>query len=173
VRDFHWVEHEELDHLCGVFDSWALDDRQSRARIHMTEQFARLLTKQEHLIELNDSIGPRRGWKGPAPTATQQQRLFEATQDRFQTYYATLSSIVAFLNRLPEFTAKYGHPSHNSTAKAIAWMRTLTTLPFLEQTTDCGKGIPCRPRSSGWYSALRLEHVEGGTSRRSDAHLVW
>lgn len=109
----------------------------------MTEQFARLLKKQEHLIEVNEKIGYRPGWKTPTPTATQQQRLFEATQDLFQTYYAALAAMVAFLNRLPKFTAKYGHPSHNSTAKAIIWMRSLAELPFLahmpflEENADC------------------------------------
>jgi hypothetical protein len=136
MPDFDYVQRDELETLAQALHGLDLDERQRKAQIHLTEQFLRLLTKQDNLIDLNERIGHRPGWSGPAPTATQQQDLFEATQDFFQTYYATLSALFAFLNRLPKFTAKYGRPNHQSTAKAINWLRTLTLLPFMDKCAD-------------------------------------
>jgi len=135
LNDFQWVSQDELESLSRSFARWDLDTRQHVARVHMTEQFLRLLNKQERLIELSQNVAYRTISALRTPTAGEQQDIFEATQDFYLTFYTAFQAMVSFLNRLPKFTRKYGNVPHLSTGRAIKWARDLD-VPLVANLCD-------------------------------------
>ncbi|MCS5722503.1 hypothetical protein N1028_16845 [Herbiconiux sp. CPCC 203407] len=74
-----------------------LSPQHRQATRHLEESLHRLERKRKAIEAVRARI-PRTGLGLVAPSEAQQHDLFDTTQDFFQTYYATISALAAFLN---------------------------------------------------------------------------
>lgn len=96
-----------------------LTDNQRLASQHFGESLLRLIRHRDGLEAHQRGFG-RNSFGFPDPTYEQRNLLFDMTQNYFQTFYATLSALIAFCNVLP--TSLIGSPPFSSMARSIEWI---------------------------------------------------
>jgi len=117
------------------FTHWDSSPSQEQAADHLEESLLRLFEKRDELQMARGALSPVSiFYPESRPTRRQQNRLFTATADFFQSYYAAVSAFISFVKRHSDV---FGDAPHNSVAKFIKWYQPHAlfpdqTIPLLE-----------------------------------------
>jgi hypothetical protein len=94
------VQNGDIVYWAHYADHCDFNAPQRQAARHLRESMHRLLRYRDRLDEIRNTF-PVSAVSGLfRPTSEQQHRLFDATQDFYQTFYATLSAWAGFLARV-------------------------------------------------------------------------
>lgn len=128
----YWI-HEMRGH-------WRTSDSEDSALLDLEGALLRLLKKRDAVESARRGFAPASSLvTDDYPANLTQETLFEATQDFFLTFYATLSSFASFFSR---FNKELGsNVPHRSNQKFIDWLRPFAlfreeAIPLLEEARN-------------------------------------
>lgn len=116
-----------VDYWMHEPEHWSVSDKEQRALADLDEALRRLIGKRDAVENARRGFIPVSSLDTETkPRNEVQVALFEATQDFYLTYYATLSSFVSVLTR---FKAELGSVPHASNQRFLTWLETHALLP--------------------------------------------
>lgn len=117
---FHFrVGPQYIDYWAHAFTHWESSEAQQRTMTDVEESFKNLLQKRDKLQAARGAFGPVSVYY-PKTQATpgQQEALFNASQDFFQTYYSAVSALLSLIRR---HAKTFGEAPTRSVAKFLTW----------------------------------------------------
>jgi hypothetical protein len=116
-----------IDYWMHEPEHWTVSDREQTALADLDEALRRLIGKRNVVETARRAFVPVSTLDTESrPPDQVQVALFEATQDFYLTFYATLSSFVSALTR---FKDALGDVPHVSNGKFLTWLETRALMP--------------------------------------------
>lgn len=111
-----------IDYWMHEPEHWSVSDKEQRALADLDEALRRLVGKRNTVETARRAFVPVSSLDTESrPRNEVQVALFEATQDFYLNFYATLSSFVSVLTR---FKDELGDVPHTSNQKFLTWLET-------------------------------------------------
>ena len=115
------VREEDVTYWLHYADHADLDARARQAVRHLRDSMLRLMRQRDQVDDALRSFSTNAITGMNRPSFAQKSRLFEATTQFFQSYYATLSAWSSLLVRLAS-RLRLNVPSTSSMKQFIAWL---------------------------------------------------
>ena len=116
-----------IDHWMHEPEHWTVSDKEKRALADLEEALRRLVGKRDSVETARRAFIPASSLDTESrPRDDVQVALYEATQDFYLNFYATLSSFVSVLTR---FKDALGDVPHTSNQKFLVWMESQALMP--------------------------------------------